>query len=104
MSRIRCLPLLEDLVGGAAGRNFLRLVAITIATLGFAGCLSAVASSSSLREITERAFLAAAAAGETDARCRDTIGKDASLALVRYCREVSSATHPPCNTANHCAL
>jgi hypothetical protein len=85
-------------VSKVASKVILALCAASI------GAAAAAASSSSVRESTERAFIAAAAAGKAHAPCRDTIGKDAALALVRYCRNVSSATHPPCNTGNACAL
>ena len=82
----------------------MRRVAIAMSVLGFAGCVGASATQFSERETTERAFVAAVAVGQNEASCRDTIGKEPALTLVRYCRWNSSATHPPCNTANHCAL
>jgi len=39
-----------------------------------------------------------------DTPCRDQIGAAASARLVERCRMVSSATRPPCNAANPCAL
>jgi hypothetical protein len=53
---------------------------------------------------TQRAFAAADAAGAASASCRRSIGKTRALSLVRYCLYVSSATHPPCNTANQCEV
>jgi hypothetical protein len=38
------------------------------------------------------------------ARCREEIGARKAAILVRRCKEVSPATHPPCNAANACAL
>ena len=82
----------------------MRRIATALSLLGLAGCLSASAQDRSIKEATERAFISAVAVGENEASCRETIGKEAALALVRYCRWNSSATHPPCNTGNHCAL
>jgi len=36
--------------------------------------------------------------------CAADIGEDAARKLVEQCRAVSPATHPPCNTANSCAM
>ena len=77
---------------------------IAIMLLGFAGCLSASDKNSPAKANTERAFAAALAIGEAQPPCRETIGKEPALALVRYCRWHSTATRPPCNTANHCAI
>ena len=52
----------------------------------------------------ELALRAAVAVGDSPEPCRSTIGKKTALTLVRYCRAVSQATHPPCNTGNDCAL
>ena len=41
-------------------------------------------------------------AGETP--CRSEIGEAAATRLVQRCRNVSPATHPPCNAANPCDL
>src|SRR3954462_5818943 len=80
--------------------------AITVGTaLLFLGTLTVEARRpASTEEITARAFVSAVAVGDAPAPCRETIGRQPALALVRYCRWVSSATHPPCNTANQCAL
>lgn len=96
--------LVGDVIDQGAGRDLLRLVLFAMALLGCTVSVNAAESSSSIRTKTESAFLAAVAVGEADAPCSETIGKDAALALVRYCRWVSSATHPPCNTGNQCAL
>ena len=82
----------------------MRPFAAVLSLLMLAGCLSTSAKQLSVREATERAFVSAVAVGEDAAACRDTIGKEPALSLVRYCRWNSSATRPPCNTANHCAL
>ena len=57
-----------------------------------------------LEEVTTGAYLAAVAVGDAPQPCRNSIGRGPALALVRYCRYVTSATHPPCNSANECAL
>ena len=36
--------------------------------------------------------------------CRDEIGAEAAARRVRVCRNVSPATHPPCNVANSCKM
>ena len=36
--------------------------------------------------------------------CRDEIGPAAAARRVRICRNVSPATHPPCNVANSCKM
>jgi hypothetical protein len=76
---------------------------ILAAWVGFAGCSAAVRGESPL-EATKRAFAAAAAAPPSERPCRDAIGRDPALAVVRYCLWVTSATHPPCNTGNDCGL
>mgnify|MGYP006910750656 CR=1 FL=1 len=68
------------------------------------GCAKTPVEQNPDEKITEAAFLAAVAVGASPEPCRDTIGKESALALVRYCRWNSSATRPPCNTANHCAI
>lgn len=45
---------------------------------------------------------AAALAQETS--CRQEVGAARARVLVEQCRQVSPATHPPCNAANPCAL
>src|SRR5690348_15470900 len=82
----------------------MKIIVVTMGLLAFATCLSALASNQSVKEVTEQAYIAAVAVGDAPAACRDSIGKDAALVLVRYCSYVSSATHPPCYTGNHCAL
>lgn len=47
----------------------------------------------------------AATSGDTKPRsCSEEIGTAAAAARVEVCRNVSPATHPPCNAANSCAL
>lgn len=73
-------------------------------TLLLVGCANAPVPEHPEKEFTEEAFVAAIAVGNNPAPCNEVIGKEPALALVRFCRDVSSATHPPCNTANHCAI
>lgn len=70
----------------------------------FASCASPAPERSSTQELTERAYKHALAVGESAIDCRKAIGAEAALAVVRYCRDVSSATHPPCNSGNRCRL
>ena len=47
----------------------------------------------------------APAPSEADARsCRESAGEAASARLVERCRQVSPATHPPCNAVNPCRM
>lgn len=80
----------------------MRLLLIAVALLSSAAW--AAERSSSIRAKTEQAFSAAVAVGDAEQDCGHAIGKQRALALVRYCRWVSSATRPPCNTVNECAL
>ena len=82
----------------------MRPLPIVIMLLAFGVPAQATEKSSSIRSKTEQAFAAAIAVGDTDLDCGHSIGKARALALVRYCRWVSSATHPPCNSVNDCAL
>jgi hypothetical protein len=36
--------------------------------------------------------------------CRQSVGAERAAEYVRQCREVSPATHPPCNAGNPCSL
>lgn len=42
--------------------------------------------------------------GAADRTCTDSIGAAAATRLAERCRMVSTASHPPCNPANACAL
>ena len=44
------------------------------------------------------------AAAATPRSCSREIGRRPAATLVRRCRDVSPATHPPCNALNPCAL
>lgn len=45
-----------------------------------------------------------ATAKATPQSCAADIGADAAARRVKICRNVSPATHPPCNAANSCAM
>ncbi len=69
-----------------------------------ASCSSPASERSSTQELTERAYKQALAVGDSEIDCRTAIGAEAALAVVRYCRDVGSASHPPCNSGNRCEL
>lgn len=48
--------------------------------------------------------LAPAQASALERSCLASAGPARSAQLVRQCRSISEATHPPCNAANPCAL
>ncbi len=39
-----------------------------------------------------------------DGSCQATAGPQKAAELVRQCKAVSEATHPPCNTLNPCSM
>ena len=83
----------------------MRLVSLASA-VGLILFLSAAAQSAppaSLQVTTERAWQAAIKVHESQQACATTIGPPAAMAIVRYCRYMSGATHPPCNSANACS-
>ena len=49
-------------------------------------------------------FVVVKQAGAGDVSCETSIGKKEAKKLVEECRQVSPATHPPCNAANSCVL
>jgi hypothetical protein len=53
---------------------------------------------------SQAAMSAARAAGDSPTPCAKQIGKAKALEVARYCRFVSGATRPPCNTTNACSL
>ena len=55
------------------------------------------------QEEVDPAVIAAVPAGEPGS-CLAEIGAEAAAKLVQRCIMVSPATHPPCNTANPCAM
>jgi hypothetical protein len=83
-------------------RTALLSLALLTATAFATG--AAAGGQPSVKTQTQRAFAAADAAGAASASCRQSNGKTRALTLVRYCLYVTSATHPPCNTANQCEV
>lgn len=77
-------------------------IAFALVLLSIAG--SAAADGQSYKRDIELAIRSAIAVGEDPAPCLSTIGRETAFTLIRYCRAVSQATHPPCNTGNDCAL
>lgn len=67
------------------------------------GAVSAGAKLSTKAQ-TAHAWTAAVRVGASKAACRKSIGLVAAQTLVRYCQYVSTASHPPCNSLNNCAL
>ena len=57
----------------------------------------------STRGDASRAYAAALAYPRSERSCAADIGRKTASTLARYCRYVSSATHPPCNPRNSCA-
>ena len=43
-------------------------------------------------------------AAAADLSCAQQVGPKLAAQLARECRQVSAATHPPCNAANACAM
>ena len=80
------------------------LLSIAVLTAAAFATGAAAGGKPSVKVQTERAFAAADAAGTASASCRQSVGKTRALSLVRYCLYVTSATHPPCNTANSCEV
>ncbi len=39
-----------------------------------------------------------------DVSCNETVGAAAAALFVKQCKQVATATHPPCNAANTCEL
>ena len=49
-------------------------------------------------------LLPASAVAAQDTPCRQSAGAQRAAEYVRQCRDVSPATHPPCNANNACTL
>ena len=49
-------------------------------------------------------LLTSGAAMAADGSCRSTAGAQKSAELVRECKAISEATHPPCNALNPCDM
>lgn len=50
------------------------------------------------------ASIQSAEAASPTASCRVAIGENKASNIAKYCRWVSSATHPPCNVKNSCPM
>ena len=48
--------------------------------------------------------LACASSSAADVSCAQQMGQQRAALLAQQCRQVSPATHPPCNAANSCAM
>ena len=85
-----------------AARRVLAVAALALAAVAVAAA-GKPASPAQVRQSTLRAYAAAAVDKHEAMPCRQAIGVATAKAVVRYCRYVSSATHPPCNSANDCS-
>ena len=61
-------------------------------------------SESNRSSIVTPASVSSATTSSNDGTCLSEIGKAASDRLVKRCKMVSPATHPPCNAANSCQM
>ncbi len=50
------------------------------------------------------AALACSPSSAADVSCAQQMGQQRATLLAKQCRQVSPATHPPCNAANSCAM
>ncbi|PQO95195.1 hypothetical protein C5614_18055 [Massilia phosphatilytica] len=50
------------------------------------------------------AALACSSSSAADLSCAQQMGQQRATLLAQQCRQVSPATHPPCNAANSCAM
>lgn len=48
--------------------------------------------------------LSASFSSAADLSCAQQMGEPAATLLAKQCRQVSGATHPPCNASNSCAM
>jgi hypothetical protein len=78
----------------------MRLLVIAFTALMLAGA----ANGPPLSKAELIASIKAAEAASSRASCRAAIGQTKALNVVKYCRWVSSATHPPCNIENSCPM
>lgn len=87
-----------------ASRVLIAGLALSFALGGVAVAAVSAGPRLSTQVQTARAWTAAVRGGESKASCRKSIGLVAARTLVRYCQYVSTASHPPCNSLNNCAL
>lgn len=87
-----------------ASRLLITGLALSFALGGAAAAAISAPKTPSTLSLTTHAWSAAISVGDSDKSCARAIGLAPARALVRYCRYVSAATHPPCNSQNSCAL
>lgn len=87
-----------------ASRMLIAGIALSFTLGGAAVAALSATPQPSTQAQTTRAWAAAIRVGDSSASCRKSIGLVPARTLVRYCQYVSTATHPPCNSLNNCAL
>jgi len=104
MSAIRCLIAMPLLALGACGSGGGEASsnASTAATAPVAS--KAEATPIATARAAPRAMSTPAQASEGPVSCAAEIGSAAAAKRAAICRNVSPATHPPCNAANSCAM
>ncbi|PVE59628.1 hypothetical protein DC429_04325 [Arthrobacter sp. TPD3018] len=99
MTAIRCLIALPLLALGACGSG-----GGSASTSGEAEATPMVAASATPRALSTPKPARTAAAAAQPVSCAAEIGSAAAAKRVAICRDVSPATHPPCNAVNSCAM
>jgi hypothetical protein len=84
--------------------RFASLAAVGLLLLAGAGVHAAQQAKPALQVVTERDWQAAIKVHDSMNNCSNSIGMTAAKAIVRYCRYMSGATHPPCDTENPCSV
>jgi hypothetical protein len=99
MTAIRCLIALPLLALGACGSG-----GGSASTTGEAEATPMVAASATPRALSTPKPARTSVAASQPLTCAAEIGPAAAAKRVAICRNVSPATHPPCNAANSCAM
>ena len=99
MTAIRCLIALPLLALGACGSG-----GGGASTTGEAEATPMVAASATPRALSTPKPARTSVAASQPLSCAAEIGTAAAAKRVAICRDVSPATHPPCNAANSCAM
>ncbi|MFG6283676.1 MULTISPECIES: hypothetical protein [Sphingomonas] len=99
MTAIRCLIALPLLALGACGSG-----GGSASTSGEAEATPMVAASATPRALSTPRPARTTAAAAQPVSCAAEIGSAAAAKRVAICRDVSPATHPPCNAVNSCAM
>jgi hypothetical protein len=99
MTAIRCLIALPLLALGACGSG-----GGGASTTGEAEATPMVAASATPRAPSTPKPARTSVAASQPLSCAVEIGTAAAAKRVAICRDVSPATHPPCNAANSCAM